>query len=143
MMKRGLIYFIVQFVCIGLILLDAGLLSNYSIGVSFQAIGVIVAGLAIVEMQKSILNITPEPRKNATLITSGIYKYIRHPMYLSILCFLFPLVMNKLNYTVWVYIILTSCLLLKLNYEEAFLIKKFPNYELYKKSSKKLIPFIY
>jgi protein-S-isoprenylcysteine O-methyltransferase Ste14 len=108
-----------------------------------QCLGLLIGFVSFLEMKKSVLKIYPEPDANSLLITTGIYKYIRHPMYLAILVFLFPLVTEYLNFNLGIYIILIYCLILKLNYEEALLSKKFNDYNNYKITTKKIIPFIY
>ena len=82
-------------------------------------------------------NISPFPRplSNSNLITTGIYKFIRHPMYYSLILISFGVFLNKLSLY---YLCLTFCLALvvkfKIALEDKYLSIKFKNYSLYKKS---------
>ena len=109
-----------------------------------QVLGLIVASWAIFEMQKSKINIAPTPRKGATLVDTGIYKWIRHPMYTSLLMVFIPMVIE--NYTIInlaIFLFFAINLILKLEYEETLLVKFFPNYQEYQQRSFKVIPLIY
>ncbi|MBZ0204053.1 MAG: isoprenylcysteine carboxylmethyltransferase family protein [Ignavibacteria bacterium] len=86
----------------------------------------------------------PVPRKKAVLRTSGVYKFIRHPMYLSAILLLLGVVMYFQAYYSLLWIaILFIFFKYKTQLEERQLSLKFPEYERYKSSTRKLIPFIY
>ena len=81
---------------------------------------------------------------NSRLVTHGPYRFIRHPMYATLLLGSLALVLNSptpLRVAVW--IVLLADLVLKLNYEERLLVKSFPDYVAYQKTSKRLVPLIY
>ncbi len=105
----------------------------------------ILLGLwAVKTMKLGQFNIVPDPKQNSTLITSGPYQYIRHPMYLSILLFFLPLIIHQPSIALLVtYSVLTLTLLIKLHYEEHLLIQTLNSYSHYQTHTKKLIPFLY
>jgi protein-S-isoprenylcysteine O-methyltransferase Ste14 len=84
--------------------------------------------------------------KEAKLITDGPFKYIRHPMYLSIFLLVngawitisnaFPLFFGNLLFIfIWI---------LRLNSEEECLVLKFgEKYKKYQKTTKRIFPFVY
>lgn len=89
-------------------------------------------------------SVLPVPGKNAVLIKSGPYKYIRHPMYTIVILLGLIWITGKfsvINLIVWLGLILVF--IIKLNYEEKLLSSKFSEYKNYLSTSKKLIPFIY
>lgn len=89
-------------------------------------------------------NITPRNKNDGQLVTQGIYKLIRHPMYFAQLVALLPLVIDYyslIRLAVFFWLIIT--LLLKINFEEEHLTEHFQGYSDYRKKTKKLIPFIY
>lgn len=110
---------------------------------------IIVAGIAlglisIAVMSKSKLRVTPEPAQQATLIQTGPYKFIRHPMYTSVLLFCAGcLVMSFSIYGTCVWLFLLIVLLIKLNYEEEMLLEAFPEYKEYMQRSYRLLPYLY
>ncbi|MFI5362000.1 MAG: methyltransferase family protein [Elusimicrobiota bacterium] len=65
----------------------------------------------------------PRPRDDSSLVTDGVYRYVRHPLYLGV--------------------ILAALLNAKASREEAWLSAKFPDYASYRLKSRKLIPFLY
>lgn len=94
--------------------------------------------------QKSIFSILPALPKDASLVTSGPYEIIRHPMYSGIL--LFALV-SIINYTTLLrllaLVILTLIILYKTHLEEEYLEHRFGEYKHYKGKTKRLIPYLY
>lgn len=138
------IYIIIQVVFIILI----GLTGPISPDNLFLFSGIIISILTIIwsvwSMKLSHLNIMPDLKHNIILVTSGPYKFIRHPMYASVLLTTLMLVINHL--TLWrivFWLVLFIDLHLKFNYEENLLLTKFPEYSEYQSKTKKLIPFIY
>ena len=99
---------------------------------------------AIVSMKIRNLKIFPEPKLDAQFTGSGPYKFIRHPMYTSVLLCTLSFVLEQPGFTIaTVWAILAVSLLLKLHFEEGLLIQKFQNYTEYQSTTKKLIPYIY
>jgi len=108
-----------------------------------EFIGIAIGIAAIFNMLRGKLRITPIPDKNAIHIKSGLYKYVRHPMYLSLLLTFTPLLISFYNpILLLVYAIFTINLFFKLKFEEKLLMKKFPIYKDYIQETKMLIPFI-
>lgn len=105
----------------------------------------VILGLwAVKTMRLGKFNIVPDPQQNVTLITSGPYRYIRHPMYLSILIFFLPPALFQPSFSVLLtYGLLAFTLVIKLHYEERLLRQALSSYSHYQARSKKLIPFIY
>lgn len=87
---------------------------------------------------------TIEIKEESKLIVNGIYKYIRHPLYLATLliaisgCIVFSCLFT------WVFVILTLVgVVLRIKSEEDFLSAHFQEFGEYKKRTHKLIPFVY
>ncbi len=140
---KSYIFVFIQFLCLILIVMGSSSnLSIFDIGIIF--IGLLIGAWAIITMKLSNFNVVPDLKENSKLVTYGPYKYIRHPMYSALLLATLPIVLNNFSvYNITLWIILFVDLLLKLNYEESLLEKRFIEYEFYKKQSKRLIPFIF
>ncbi len=114
------------------------------LGLIFQILGIMIGLWGILTMRIGNFNIQPEV-KSVSLITSGPYKWIRNPMYIGVLFFLTPIVIqnfNMLNSLVLIVLLIT--LLLKIHSEEQLLKERFgEEYTKYKMKSNRLIPFIY
>ena len=84
-------------------------------------------------------NLSPFPRpiKNSKLITKGIYRFTRHPMYYSLIFISFGIFITKLSiYYLCLSIILVLIIKFKIALEEQYLNNKFKNYLIYKNEVK-------
>lgn len=87
----------------------------------------------------------PELKKQHSLVTSGIYSYIRHPIYTGMLCMGFgTLLVYPVVQAAAFCLILLIMFLSRIPREERLMSKTFPKeYPSYRKRTKALIPFIY
>ena len=79
----------------------------------------------------------PKPINNSNLVTRGIYRFTRHPMYYSLIFISFGVFITKLSFY---YLFLSTSLSLiirfKIVLEEQYLKNKFKNYLIYKNEVK-------
>ena len=116
---------------------------NYYLS-AIQIVGFIVAAWAILEMNKSKINIAPTPLSGSSLIQSGPYKLVRHPMYLSLILTLTPAIISYYNpINLCVFVIFIINLFFKMFFEEALLKDFFPDYKDYMKISWRLFPYVF
>ena len=79
----------------------------------------------------------PRPKNNSNLVTTGIYRFTRHPMYYSLIFISFGVFITKLStYYLFLSTILILIIKLKIALEEEYLNNKFKNYLLYKNEVK-------
>ena len=104
----------------------------------FSFLGFIIIIIASIIMLLAIkdlgnnLSPFPKPIVNGKLITSGIYRFIRHPMYYSLILISFGFFLTKLSfYHLGLTISLALIIKFKIILEEKYLNKKFKNYFLY------------
>ncbi len=96
----------------------------------------IIMLLAIKELGSN-LSPFPRPLANGKLITSGIYRFLLHPMYYSLVLISFGVFVIKLSfYYLCLTIFLTLVIKFKIILEEQYLYNKFQNYLLYKNKVK-------
>lgn len=113
-------------------------------GLLISIIGIIIGLIAINTHEKGNFNIRPDIKENCSLITHGIYRYIRHPMYLSVLTMMFGVMLIYFTlYEIVLYALLVVVMLVKLSYEESLWQCHSLEYEEYKKKTKRLIPYIF
>jgi protein-S-isoprenylcysteine O-methyltransferase Ste14 len=143
-MKSKVLVFL-QFFIIFLMLLGAGQEIYYPYaGLFFLFLGGIIGMLAIKTHEKGNFNIRPDIKENCELVTHGVYAYVRHPMYLSVLTIMLGVVLIYLSlYELILYGALLSVMLTKLFYEEHLWQCHSAEYEAYKKRTKRLLPFIF
>lgn len=132
-----------QFIFITILVIhhDVHTPSNFALLIFFLGCGF---GLYTVKHnQLGNFNITPEIKQNASLITTGAYRYIRHPMYFSVLLMMLGIVVSKptiLSFVIFVLLIIT--LFMKAQKEEMLWMERSCEYKIYMQHTKKIIPFI-
>ena len=109
---------------------------SYSLGISIIIIALIIMLLAIKDLGKN-LSPFPRPITNSILVTKGIYRFTRHPMYYSLIFFSFGVFILKLSiYYLCLLISMALTIKLKIVLDENYLNNKFKNYLLYKNEVK-------
>ena len=109
---------------------------SYLIGVLIIIIAFIIMSFAIKDLGKN-LSPFPKPIKNSNLVTSGIYRFTRHPMYYSLIFISIGVFIIKLSfYYLFLTISLALIIKFKIALEEKYLMNKFKNYLLYKNEVK-------
>lgn len=135
---------IIQLICITYIILSGPLLTQQSIFLLLESIGIILGFWSIVVMKLDNLRIPPVVYTNTKLRTMGPYKLTRHPMYTAVLLVCIPLTVSEINgYRIIACMILVIDLWIKIEMEEKQLLKKFPEYAEYKRKTYKILPFLY
>lgn len=106
--------------------------------------GVFLALAGLVGLGRFSFNVFPEPRNKGRFVRSGIYAFIRHPMYAGILIVTATLVWQFYSWDRLVcWLLLTGIFLLKIEIEELALGLKYPEYADYQKNTNRLIPFVW
>jgi protein-S-isoprenylcysteine O-methyltransferase Ste14 len=143
-MKSNILVFL-QFFIIFLMILPIGAPTDtVGLGVAVFSFGLFIGFLAILKNKLGNFNVRPDIKEDCTLITTGIYAYIRHPMYTSVLIMMSSMMViypEKAEYLL--YSILVVVLLLKMFYEESLWKCESEEYKEYTKSTKRVIPFIF
>ena len=108
----------------------------YFVGFLIIIIAFIILLVAIKDLGRN-LSPFPRPRNNSNLVTKGIYRFTRHPMYYSLIFISFGVFITRLSIY---YLFLSTSLILiikfKIALEEQYLKNKFKNYLLYKNEVK-------
>ena len=90
------------------------------------------------------LRVFPEVPQHGKLIVCGPYRWVRHPMYTSLLLITLAwLVEDPLPWRMALWVGLVITLLVKLQYEEQLLLARFPLYEEYRMQTTRLLPFLF
>ncbi len=85
-------------------------------------------------------------RKDHEIVRKGLYNYIRHPMYLSVLLIFigFTGVFSSILGIISTFVLILPTILIRIRREEYYLKQKTKErYEEYQRQTKKLIPFVY
>lgn len=151
--ERGAWYVVIQAILIGLILfgprgpdlLTSEPLKNIfmSCGISVGLMSILVMLIAVINLGKNLTPL-PCPKDNSQLVQSGLYHYVRHPIYFGVLLaalawfLIFPGA-YVLAYGIALFVLFD----IKSKREEIWLVERFPAYKDYQQRVKKLIPGCY
>ena len=132
-----------QFTLLGSLLLDSHFSSNttyYPATTFLMFFGFATLTFAFFALRPS-LRISPIPKDGSPLIARGIYKYVRHPMYLGLLSIGLALAANASNTVGWIlYIVLMITLNTKANFEDRLLREIHPESMHYQMHTSKILP---
>ena len=104
---------------------------SYFVGFLIIIISFIILFVAINDLGRN-LSPFPRPINKSNLVTTGIYRFARHPMYYSLIFISFGVFIIKLSiYYLFLSISLALIIKFKITLEEQYLNNKFKNYLLY------------
>jgi len=136
-----LLLFIAYIFNANLIDITTNLITNY-IGLTITIIGVLTAIIALLQLNTN-LSPFPTPKSNSSLITNGVYKFVRHPIYTGIILVTFGYgLYTDSPYKISISMLLYILFYFKSSYEEQRLKITFSDYTLYQKRSGRFFPKI-
>jgi len=145
-LKKDFIYIAAQFLLFAIYFIDytQPLYSiNYLVSIVLWIlvfIGAIIIILGIVNLNDN-LTIFPKPKNDSDLISHGIYKYVRHPIYTGILLVMISYGLQTGSPIKW----LVTCVLaiifyFKSSLEEKYLLTRHEVYSTYQKKTGRFLP---
>ena len=106
--------------------------------------GVLLVGWAFSANRPGNFNIHPRPRMGGTLVTSGPYAWIRHPMYSAFLLGAWALAHTAASDEAWLaWWALSLVLWFKSTLEERWMLAQHPGYGHYREQTKRFVPWVY
>lgn len=148
--KRGEVYFVAQAVIVLCILFGGipfvGDTANGIAGSVLFFIGGLVIALAINEMGPRLSPwpvVSDEAPIDSGLITTGVFSYVRHPMYAGLLCLSMGFsILTESEARIILTLLLYACLSFKTNFEEDNLLEQIDGYANYRERVRgKFIPY--
>ena len=111
---------------------------------AISALGLIVGLYTLAHNKLGNFGIYPEPIPDACLVTTGPYRWIRHPMYTSLLLVMAGIVLYRHAWPNYLGMgLLTIAIFGKMHREEGHLHEKFADYSEYVRRTHRLLPKIY
>lgn len=99
---------------------------------------------SIAIMKLHNLSVGPVPHRNAKLVTNGPYRILLHPMYTALLILTGSTLSFEPPYwRLLMWFALVSVLNFKARHEEIFMQERFQEYEQFKKSRWRFLPYLY
>lgn len=134
----------VQFACLIALALTGPVVARQPVWLVLELAGIALGAWAIVAQRFINFNITPDVKVEGFLVQTGPYRWIRHPMYASLILIGVALVTDTFSWLrLAILAILIVDLVVKLSYEERLLSSHYPAYAAYVQRTKRLIPFIF
>lgn len=137
--KKGNLLVALQFVLLAVILLlpkttEGSLIPTWVFGFGSFLIwpGLAILALSIFKLGPS-LTASPVPKDDSTLVITGLYKWMRHPIYTGLIVTGLGLSLEGgVLPQIWFWAGLVGLLIYKSNWEEVLLAKRYPEYAAYK-----------
>lgn len=111
--------------------------------IALLAASIVMGFWAISANRPGNFNITPTPKSGGELVTTGPYRWIRHPMYTSVLLFALScatVISRPLAWGAW--LALALVLWGKARMEEQFMLGTHEAYETYMVGTRRFVPWI-
>ena len=109
-------------------------------GLALCAVGLVIGAAALVAMGR-VMQVSPEPKAEGHLVTSGPYRSFRHPMYTAIVLVVVGLWLRRPAMTVAIAgAALIVLLVRKARFEEGLLQSRYPEYAGYRTRTWGVIP---
>ena len=141
---HGYLLLALQLAGVAHLLLTGNIIARNPACLALEAGGVLLGAWALCHNRPGNFNMTTSVRHSGGLVTSGPYRFIRHPMYAAQLVSFLALVLDVFTparLAVWG--ALGVVLVLKLSREEEFLLRRFVEYAQYARHTRRLIPWVY
>ncbi len=111
---------------------------------ALSVLGVFVGLSTLAHNKLGNFGIYPEPIPDSCLVTTGPYRWVRHPMYSSLLLFMLGVALYRHALPNYIgMVLLTIAIFGKMHREEVHLHMKFEDYSEYVKRTHRLLPGIY
>jgi protein-S-isoprenylcysteine O-methyltransferase Ste14 len=120
-----------------------GLFSLFPLVILAQIAAIMLWVWARLAFGRRSFHLAANPTKG-DLVTSGPYRFIRHPVYAAVCLFVWAGALAPHSLTALLLAALvTAGALLRIFCEERLLVKRFPEYRQYASSTKRLIPYLF
>jgi protein-S-isoprenylcysteine O-methyltransferase Ste14 len=122
------------------------LFARHPVGIALQVAAVLLMLWARVTFGARSFHAAANPTEGG-LVTTGPYRYWRHPIYAAILLFVWSGVLAQRHAPTWVALLLAAGATLftavRIHAEERLLYAAFPGYGDYAARTKRLVPFVF
>ncbi|MDM7914181.1 MAG: isoprenylcysteine carboxylmethyltransferase family protein [Candidatus Eisenbacteria bacterium] len=126
------------------LLVRGQLLSRSPFVIAGQVLALVLMFWARANFARGQFRVVPEPAAGATLIESGPYRWLRHPMYAGALLLLWSSVLGHPGpVNLAMAVVATVLVMIRIADEERSLREQLPGYETYRSRTKRIVPFLY
>jgi len=129
----------------GLLLLyfNHGLFSYSPIVIALQAVAILLMVWARITFKTRSFHLSATPTEGG-LVTTGPYKYLRHPIYAAVLLFVWSGVADNFSVeNTFLGCIVFAGAFARILCEEPLVRERYPEYQRYAEKTKRLIPYVF
>jgi protein-S-isoprenylcysteine O-methyltransferase Ste14 len=138
----SLLAFVFLVASIAALLLRGALLAAGPVGIAIQVLAVALMIWARVTFGVRSFHATARPTAGG-LVTTGPYRFIRHPIYAAVLYFTWVGVLSHVSaLNVVLGLLATAGTIIRMATEERLLVQRYPEYRDYAARTRRVIPFI-
>jgi protein-S-isoprenylcysteine O-methyltransferase Ste14 len=113
------------------------------LGYAVFIVGSSIAIIAAFHLGKNLTPL-PKPKDNAELVQTGLYRWVRHPIYFGVIVLALGWGLIQQSTLVWIYVLVLMIFFdIKSHKEEKWLCERFSEYPEYQGRVRKLVPWIY
>ena len=135
--------FIVLVLAIVGLVYTGGILARGPAGIALQVAAVLLMIWARITFGRRSFHYAADPTEGG-LVTTGPYRYMRHPIYAAILLFLWTGIATNWSWrSAALGVLATAMLFLRMFFEETLVRQRYPEYEAYAQRTKRVVPFIF
>lgn len=130
-------------IIIVMLLLGRGIFTSVA-GMSVFAFGLLFGLWTLGHNRLGNFNVRPDIKAGCSMVDSGPYRYVRHPMYTSVLVMMLGVLISTPVGTEWVlFVLLFAVLSAKARREERLWCAHHPPYDAYREKTKMFLPFVW
>ena len=116
---------------------------SWTLAAIFSILAIVFLGRSLFDLGQNLTPL-PHPRDDGQLVKTGVYGFVRHPLYSGVIYLALAYASWRMS---WIHLVGSIVLFVffdaKSRIEEVWLTEKFPDYANYSTAVKKLIPLIY
>jgi protein-S-isoprenylcysteine O-methyltransferase Ste14 len=140
---RSIVATVILVACMLALYLLHHLIGRGAVALALQALAVLLMVWARLTFGVRSFNATANPTAGG-LVTTGPYRYWRHPIYAAILLFLWAGVLsNPATIAIALGVVATLATAVRIHAEETMLRSTFAEYDAYAARTKRVIPFVF
>lgn len=135
--------FVVLLLAIAGLVYTRSLLARGPVAIGLQVAAVLLMVWARIAFGLRSFHYAANPTEGG-LVTTGPYRFLRHPIYAAILLFLWAGIATNLSpVSVALGLVATAMLSLRMVFEESLVRQRYPEYAEYASRTKRVVPFLF